>query len=141
MNLKEIAEARIYFGGCGLCNLHNLMLSRLNKILKLHSTSRGSRGRGRPDWFFPFLFFFFFLFFCFLSFCFCAFSFNLEFCCVCAFKFSAIIYTWKEKRNWNHYSTWFLIFNPLHGKSTATFLNYFPLQKTKILEPGITTWF
>ena len=85
MNLKEIAEARNYFGGCGLCSLHNLILSRSNKILKLHSTSRGSSGRGRPDWFFPFLFFFCFLF-------------NLEFCCVCAFKFSAIIYTWKREK-------------------------------------------
>ena len=47
-----------------------------------------------------------------------------------------------EKRNyWNHNFTWFLIFNPLHGKSTATFLNHFPLQKTKILESGTTTWF
>ena len=63
-----------------------------------------------------------------------AFSFILEFWCVSVrSNFRALFILGKEKRNWNHYFTWFLIFNPLHGKSTATFVNHFRLQKNKNL--------
>ena len=69
-----------------------------------------------------------------LYFLFFAFSFILEFWCVSVrSNFRALFILGKEKRNWNHYFTWFLIFNPLHGKSTATFLNHFRLQKNKNL--------